>query len=214
VLNPRSALLSNHEVLTLLRELESDNLLRTKAALRVKKEEEAAATAHGGSSVGNMGGNPHLEASENLRTIEVEAIKYLSADYLPTASQTEEGITTLVKNLAPFSLTKAEKLQIVNLAPTLPVELYVIVEELEDRLGEQIDEILGYVEASVPSTSKTTTANGITEHVPNANASENIVMINENDTWDEDADAVYDEELYDDGGAGAGVEGDLEMDED
>lgn len=66
----------------------------------------------------------------------------------------------------------------------------------------------------MPSTSKTTTANGITEHVPNANASENIVMINENDTWDEDADAVYDEELYDDGGAGAGVEGDLEMDED
>ncbi|KAH9480382.1 DNA-directed RNA polymerase III subunit RPC9 [Psilocybe cubensis] len=218
VLNPRSALLSNHEVLTLLRELESDHLVRTKAALRVKKEEEAAA-ANGGTLPVNMGGNPHLEASENLRTIEVEAIKYLSADYLPTESQTEEGITTLVKKLAPYSLTKAEKLQIVNLAPTLPVELYVIVEELEDRLGDQIDEILGHVKASIPSIDKTdpaaVTTNGIKDHAADAASSENIVMITENDdTWDDDADAVYDEEVYDDTGAGAGVEGDLEMDED
>jgi len=55
-----------------------------------------------------------------------KAISYLSADYLPTSGQSEEGITRLVKNLAPFDLTKAEKLQIVNLAPTLPVELYVV----------------------------------------------------------------------------------------
>lgn len=65
-MNPRAALLSNYEVLTLLRELEADNLVRTKAAIRVKKEEDAA----GGPS--SLGGNPHLEASENLRTIEVE----------------------------------------------------------------------------------------------------------------------------------------------
>jgi len=31
-----------------------------------------------------------------------------------------------VKGLAPYGLTKAEKLQLVNLAPTLPVELYVV----------------------------------------------------------------------------------------
>ena len=55
-----------------------------------------------------------------------QAISYLSADYLPNVSQTEEGITKLVKSLAPYDLTKSEKLQIVNLAPTLPVELYVV----------------------------------------------------------------------------------------
>lgn len=68
----------------------------------------------------------------------------------------------------------------------------------------------------MPSTNKTAAiTNGITKHAADATASENIVMITENDdTWDEDADAVYDEELYDDTGAGAGVEGDLEMDED
>jgi len=56
----------------------------------------------------------------------LKAIQYLSADYQPTISQTPAGITKLVKELAPFELTKAEKLQVVNLAPTEPVELYVV----------------------------------------------------------------------------------------
>lgn len=121
VVNPRVALLSNLEVLTLLRELESDHLTRTKLAQRIKKEEEASGTVHGSSTLANI--NAHLEATENLRTIEVEAIGYLSADYLPTSSQSAEGVTKLVKDLAPYELTKAEKLQVVNLAPTLAVEL-------------------------------------------------------------------------------------------
>ncbi|KIM43084.1 hypothetical protein M413DRAFT_395714 [Hebeloma cylindrosporum] len=210
VINPRAALLSNYEVLSLLQELESDHLLRTKTALRVKKEEEASATA----VASNPTVNTHLEASENLRTIEVEAISYLTADYLPTRSQTEEGIAGLVKNLAPFSLTKAEKLQVVNLSPTLPVELYVIVEELEDRLGEQIDEILEHVQTSLVApatlTAKEAKPNGIT-----AQASTDVsTAIVEEGQWDEDADAIYDEEIYDDTGAGIGVEGDLEMEDD
>lgn len=32
----------------------------------------------------------------------------------------------MVKALEPYELTKAEKLQIVNLAPATPVELYVV----------------------------------------------------------------------------------------
>lgn len=129
-------------MLSLLRDLEADHLLRTKTALRVKKEEEALVATSSSTIPGNVS---HLEASENLRTVEVEvrrsllllslnddnyfwsqAIGYLSANYLPNISQTEEGITKLVKDLAPYELTKAEKLQIVNLAPTLPVELYVV----------------------------------------------------------------------------------------
>lgn len=70
VVNPRVALLSNFEVLTLLRELESDHLTRTKLAQRIKKEEEASGTLHGSSTLANI--NAHLEATENLRTIEVE----------------------------------------------------------------------------------------------------------------------------------------------
>ena len=70
VVNPRVALLSNFEVLTLLRELESDHLTRTKLAQRIKKEDEASGTVHGSSTLANI--NAHLEATENLRTIEVE----------------------------------------------------------------------------------------------------------------------------------------------
>lgn len=112
--------MSNFEVLTLLRELESDHLARTKIALRIKKEEEAA---------GNLAARsqPSTEdICENLRTIEVEAIQYLSAEYQPTATQSEDGIVKLTKDLAAYDLTKAEKLQIVNLAPTEAVELYVV----------------------------------------------------------------------------------------
>ena len=59
-------------------------------------------------------------------TDKIQAIQYLSADYQPTISQTSAGITKLVEDLASFELTRAEKLQVVNLAPTEPVELYVV----------------------------------------------------------------------------------------
>lgn len=132
VLNPRAALLSNYEVLHLLKQLEADHIARTRTAQRLKKEEDDAA------------GHPNhpLTISENLRTIEVEvsspplcdpphsplpqAIQYLSADYQPTRVQTAEGIQRLTSSLAPFGLTKAEKLQVVNLTPVEPVELYVV----------------------------------------------------------------------------------------
>ena len=131
LINPRAALLSNFEVLDLLKQLEADHIARTRTAQRLKKEEEDAAAT-----------TEPLSISENLRTIEVEvsvgalcayippntsqAIQYLTADYQPTRVQTAEGIERLTKNLAPFGLTKAEKLQVVNLTPVEPVELYVV----------------------------------------------------------------------------------------
>ena len=39
-------------------------------------------------------------------------------------------------------------------------------------------------------------------------------LIVEQDQWDFDADAPYEEDMYDDTGEGAGVEGDLDMEED
>jgi len=117
VVNARSALLSNFEVLTLLRELDADHIARTKTAIRVKKEEAAGKNSHESYAE---------EISENLRTVELEAIQYLSADYQPTLHQSDAGISQLVRGLEPFGLSKSEKLQIVNLAPTEAVELYVV----------------------------------------------------------------------------------------
>ncbi|KAF5319978.1 hypothetical protein D9611_011043 [Ephemerocybe angulata] len=209
VINARSALLSNYEVLTLLKELESEHLARTKAIQRIKKEDEA-------SGKGVIPGNNTtvVETSENLRTVEVEAIGYLGADYLPTSGQTPEGITKLVKALEPYELTKTEKLQIVNLAPTTPVELYVIVEELEDRLGERMDELLENIQTIQGTSTVAAPVNGVSEGAQIIQEGEGVATWANPGGFEEDADAVYDEDMFDDTGEGAGVEGDLDAEED
>ncbi len=66
-MDPRSALLSNYEVLSLLKELENEHLGRSKAAVRIKKEEEASGHQHTHTSTVTL---PSI--SENLRTVQVE----------------------------------------------------------------------------------------------------------------------------------------------
>ena len=69
VIDTRSALLSNFEVLGLLRELENEHIARTKTALRMKKEEDDAAPQSA----------KRVEAltPENLRTIQVEVRRWI-----------------------------------------------------------------------------------------------------------------------------------------
>ncbi|KAG2034532.1 RNA polymerase Rpb4-domain-containing protein [Suillus americanus] len=207
VVNARSALLSNFEVLNLLRELDAEHIARTKTAIRVKKEEEAT------------GKNSHdtqtEEISENLRTVELEAIQYLSADYQPTLHQSDTSITQLVRGLQPFGLSKAEKLQIVNLAPTEPVELYVIVEELEDRLGDRMNDLIVVVSKSLNENAPGHPTGTMAVPVPEDKGTigEDAVEVYEEadqDTWEYDANAME----FDDMGEGAGVEGDLDVDDD
>lgn len=145
-------------------------------------------------------------------------------------SQTPAGITKLVKDLAPFELTKAEKLQVVNLAPTEPVELYVvrlylyrfhfeminirqIVEELEDRLGDRMDDILTAVRASLdaPPPGPPYASTG-TSPTPGSE----LVYPPQVYTEEVQVQHVFDpnEVFFDDTGEGAGVEGDLDMEED
>ncbi|KAF7974751.1 hypothetical protein HWV62_11335 [Athelia sp. TMB] len=195
VLNARAALLSNHEVLTLLRELDSAHIARAKTAVRIKQEDPARP-------------QPAEEVCENLRTVEVEAISYLTAAYLPTPTQTDASVAKLTKALAPYALTKAEKLQVVNLAPTEPVELYVIVEELEDRLGEHMDDIIDIVRASVAAPPA---ANPLRSRTVVA---EQVFAEEEQQDGEWVADADGEGEFFDDTGEGAGVEGDLDMEED
>ncbi|KAN0087646.1 RNA polymerase Rpb4 domain containing protein [Tylopilus felleus] len=201
VVNPRSALLSNFEVLALLRELDTDHVARTKTAIRIKKEEDVT-------------GKPTLEThseevSENLRTVELETIQHLSAEYQPTSKQSDHGISQLVRDLARLSLTKAEKLQVVNLAPTEPVELYVIVEELEDRLGDRMDEILGIVSKSLSATTSTTPPqSAFLNNEPTNIVTVNVYQVEQE--WEHDTEDVE----FDDLGEGVGLEGDLDIEDD
>jgi len=198
VVNARAALLSNYEVLTLLNQLESNHLLQAKSVVRVKREEEITGQTD----------NTFIEPSENLRTVEIEAIQYLSSDYLSTCRESPQGIKQLVKDLEPYNLSKAEKLQIVNLAPTQPVELYVIVEELEDRLGNRMSEILKLVQSRLSSA-----PSSLYVDAPSIYPSEQRVDHTSVLTYSEENGIYHGDIVFDDTGQGVGVEGDLEVED-
>ncbi|KAF9241101.1 hypothetical protein BU15DRAFT_87338 [Melanogaster broomeanus] len=203
VINPRSALLSNFEVLTILRELDVDHIARTKTAIRIKKEEDNA---------GKPIHDTHTEeVSENLRTVELEAIQYLSADYQPTRRQSDPGISQLARGLRA-------KLQVVNLAPTEPVELYVVCifqmidfnipsSPSSDRLSKNLKTVLAIVWMKF-----LTWFRGL-YHVPLAQSHAGVVEVYnevEQEVWEQDTEDI----VFDDTGEGIGVEGDLDMEED
>jgi len=56
----------------------------------------------------------------------LQCIKYLEEDKHPIRRQTTESITKLLDELEKLDLTRAERLQIVNLAPTTLVALVVV----------------------------------------------------------------------------------------
>ncbi|XP_062612511.1 DNA-directed RNA polymerase III subunit RPC9-like [Saccostrea cucullata] len=88
------------------------------------------------------GQNKPNKQQQQLATITYETIKYLETK--PCKNQTQENITEFMKELEPYSLTRAEKLQILNLCPTTAVEIQLIVEESEERLTEE--QIYGLLE--------------------------------------------------------------------
>ncbi|OCF55142.1 hypothetical protein L486_07253 [Kwoniella mangroviensis CBS 10435] len=71
--------------------------------------------------------------SDELVWVQSEVIKYLCQPYNPTSRQTADGVARLADELQDHQLTKAEVLQITNLAPTEVVELYAIIEEPDTR---------------------------------------------------------------------------------
>jgi len=83
-------------------------------------------------------------SDQNLRTITYETLQYLNET--PAALQTPECIEDVLKSLVSYGLTKAEKLQLINLRPTTAVEISLIIEEIEERVTEvQVEEILEIV---------------------------------------------------------------------
>ncbi|KDQ06958.1 hypothetical protein BOTBODRAFT_70673 [Botryobasidium botryosum FD-172 SS1] len=127
VLNARAAMLSNYEVLTLLSELEAERIANDKAAMAAK---EAAGPEHNPS--------PAAPVDTNWRTVEYETLKWLKAPKMATTQQDKNSIARLAKDLRRYDLTKAEKLQIINLMPVDQAALYPIIEDFEDRFDISI----------------------------------------------------------------------------
>jgi hypothetical protein len=124
--------------------MDAVHVARMKTAQRIKKEEEEEAIKRGSKYEKPLERRDPtvVDIPDNLRTVELEvytsygtssgvltlgqAIQYLTADYQPSSKQTPTGIQKLIKDIAPYDFTKAEKLQIVNLTPVQQVELYTV----------------------------------------------------------------------------------------
>lgn len=65
--------------------------------------------------------------------------------------KSREELQKVMEELKPFKLTRAELVQVLNLAPASEVEVHLIVEECEDRLNEQqMDAFLQVVAKHLP----------------------------------------------------------------
>ncbi|KAI8325932.1 hypothetical protein GQ54DRAFT_249163, partial [Martensiomyces pterosporus] len=124
VLSRQEALLTNYEVLQVLKEEDE----------RHKKLKSSADHKY----------------PENVTTLKFEALQYLNAT--PCAAQSAEQIAALKGELTvDWELTKAEALQIINLRPTVPAVLDTIIEEREERLEvEDLMQLAEVVVAALP----------------------------------------------------------------
>ncbi|KAK9455153.1 RPC17 RNA polymerase-like protein III subunit C17 [Dipodascopsis uninucleata] len=73
--------------------------------------------------------------TENLETILLELQGYLKGT--PAERQTEAEIRAFIKELSVYELEKAEKLQLINLAPVSMVALHSVIEECDQRFSEE-----------------------------------------------------------------------------
>jgi DNA-directed RNA polymerase subunit F len=99
---------------------------------------------------GKKGQNRTLEhCNFGLNTVTYETLKYL--EQTPCIEQNPDIITKFYKEVKKFDLKKTEILQILNLRPTTPVELQLIIEDSETRLTEvQSNELIDLIRTQLP----------------------------------------------------------------
>ncbi|KAK6346975.1 hypothetical protein TWF696_007070 [Orbilia brochopaga] len=127
ILEPREAMLSNHEVLAHVQDV------KRRYREEINEQGPAAAMKPG-----------------NLETVMKELLDYLSSTVAST--QSPASISVLVEALVKHQFEKIEVLMILNHLPKNETELDVLVEELESRLSdEEISQVLDTIRSTFGS---------------------------------------------------------------
>ncbi|KAG0152608.1 hypothetical protein CROQUDRAFT_650055 [Cronartium quercuum f. sp. fusiforme G11] len=171
VINPCLAHLSAYETLELIRSLKtSQEKARTAFELEVEDVNSPQTFSHSD----KLHHNP-----ENIQELIYPFIQHFESSFLPQSRQTEKSIESLLEALRPFSqvggrqngLTKAERLQICDLAPTEAVDIYLIIEECDLRFTEpEVEAILSHIKSNLPTKRLITSvpkSNGKLSHTKN-----------------------------------------------
>ncbi|PLW53429.1 hypothetical protein PCANC_06090 [Puccinia coronata f. sp. avenae] len=120
------------------------------------------------------------QANTNLNQLVANFVEHFEDpnNHLPQGKQSPESILSLCESLRnrfgqvsgrSHGLTKAERLQICDLAPTELVEIYLIIEECDLRFSEdEIQEIMNLVKKNLLSERRTTTSAPSTANNHNA----------------------------------------------
>ncbi|TKY86743.1 hypothetical protein EX895_004383 [Sporisorium graminicola] len=167
ILKARSALLSDFEVLKVLKEMEAEQKARVQTAPKISEINDDSDDALRNTSSFKPDDDDGWLSNvpENLRTIQYETISSLSQATRPCAHQEGEHIAAFLDQLkvrgysindsearrGALGLNRSERLQIVNHAPQSVVELHTLVEELEERFHpHQIEELISLVQTYLP----------------------------------------------------------------
>jgi len=99
---------------------------------------------------------------QQLATVSYETLRYL--EMTPCQKQSPEALAAFARAIASFSLTKAERLQLLNHRPTSAVILSLLVEEIDERLttDEQIEELIDAIKSTLPGNDDVAAADGQT----------------------------------------------------
>ena len=129
IINKNSALLSNFEVYKLLKETKEIQDLKYNKSINQQS------------------------IDKHLPTVIYESLKYL--EKTACINYSKEIIERFLKESEKFKLTKVEKLQLLNQRPITPVELQMLIENSEERFTiEQMDEVLDFINSSLPGITK------------------------------------------------------------
>uniref|UniRef100_A0A5S6QR94 DNA-directed RNA polymerase III subunit RPC9 n=1 Tax=Trichuris muris TaxID=70415 RepID=A0A5S6QR94_TRIMR len=89
-----------------------------------------------------------VDVPSPFATVLYQLAKYLGQ--IGTSNQKEESLRTVILKLHSYKLSKSEVLQIINSNPKVPVELYLIVDNCEDRFEEEhVKDILHLLKENV-----------------------------------------------------------------